>query len=95
VLRAAGTLTATQRCSGGSRCSPALVWSTCLDFDSNLAVRRDVAMSSAVPASALASGTNDRDDRGCHCDLPGPGSVYRATGWRLLGFGTIRAVAGA
>ena len=96
-----GTLTATQRCSDGSRCGrgPALVRTTCLAFGGKLAVRRDVTMSSALPAVAVAiavaSGTNARDDHCCHCDLTEPGGILTAMEPAALGFGTIRATAGA
>ena len=95
--QSSGTLTATQRCSGGIHCghSPALVWSACLAFDGNLAVRRDVTMSSALPASNVAGLTDAQADHGCHCDMRDSGSAFGATDWRALGFGTIRAVAGA
>jgi len=90
-----GTLTATQQCSDDSRCSPALFWSTCLAFDGKLAVRRDIAMSSALPASDAARRLDAEADHGCHCDHTEPGSVLTAMEQAGLGFGTIRDTAGA
>lgn len=93
--RSLGSLTATQRCTD-DRCAgnPPLLWSECLAFDGNLAVRRDIGMSSAEPAPDVALRGDAHHEPGCRCDLSQSSSAPATTLRPALPLGTVRALAG-